>query len=81
MQPNFVIRNSADADLSLSNCQSTDPRLRVIVIHIAIFAGIIAGSGYHCVQDQTHRSCIADMFLKWDCAHWHRGNKKFKTKK
>ena len=77
MQPNFVIRNSAD--LSLSNCQSTDPRLRVIVI--AIFAGIIAGSGYHCVQDQTQISCIADMFLKWDCAHWHRGIKTFKTKK
>ena len=79
MQPNFVIQNSAD--LSLSNCQSTDLRLRVIFI--AIFAGIIAGSGYHCVQDQTQRSCIliADMFLNWDCAHWHRGNKKFKTKK
>ena len=56
MQPNFVIQNSAD--LSLSNCQSTDLRLRVIVIAILLFAGIIAGSGYHCVQDQTQRSCI-----------------------
>ena len=50
MQPNFVIQNSAD--LSLSNCQSTDLRLRVIVI--AIFAGIIAGSGYHCVPTRSN---------------------------
>ena len=67
MQPNFVIRNSAD--LSLSNCQSSDPRLRVIVI--AIFAGIIAGGGYYCAGIIVYKIIegTKNLRLKNDCGH------------